>query len=143
MLDNRVNLPTRETGELLGAKICWNQKKDNFHLEIRGSASCQSWSLCQDFRRKRVYVQLRELNDNFFGNKKERTELIEKAHGAELAGALTWEGVDKFKVKYSVEWQAGDYSYRTGTIEAKMKKSREKWIPYSYHYYESWGIVAP
>lgn len=73
---------------------------------------------------------------------KKRTELIEKAHGA-VAGALTWEGIDKFKVKYSVEWQTGDYSYRTGTIEAKMKKSKEKWIPFSYHYYESWGIVAP
>lgn len=46
-------------------------------------------------------------------------------------------------VKFSHEWQTGDYSFRTGTIEVKLKKSGEKWIAYSYHYYESWGIVGP
>jgi hypothetical protein len=71
--------------------------------------------------------------------KKERAALVEKANGAEFIGALTWEGFDKFKVKYSLGWQTGDYSYRIGTIEVKLKKS-EKWIPYSYHSISHGGL---
>ncbi|SDK44484.1 Copper amine oxidase N-terminal domain-containing protein [Paenibacillus sp. ov031] len=36
MLDNRVYLPTRKTGEQLGAKICWNQKTKTASIQQYG-----------------------------------------------------------------------------------------------------------
>lgn len=182
MLDNRVYVPIRETGEQLGAKISWNQKTKTAVIQKDGNQLVAKVGPYVKILDGRVYVQLREVNDTFFdhdpigwssshlmasnnhfyvsvapletstalklvsasiSNKKERAELVEKANGAELTGELTWEGFNKFKVNYSVEWKTGDYSYRTGNIEIKLKRSGEKWIPYSYQYDESWGVVVP
>lgn len=83
-----------------------------------------------------------KITSNAISKKKEWIKLLEKANREELSGSLTWEGFDKFKVVYSVEWHVYE-AYTTGKIEVKMKKSGSKWIPSSFNYREYWGVIMP
>ncbi|CAM4462907.1 hypothetical protein FHS16_003100 [Paenibacillus endophyticus] len=83
-----------------------------------------------------------KITSNAISKKKEWVHLLEKADNEELSGSLTWDGLDTFKVVYSVEWHVYE-AYTTGTIEVKMKKSGSKWIPSSFNYRESWGVIMP
>ncbi|MGO4545717.1 hypothetical protein AB4Z29_13020 [Paenibacillus sp. 2TAB23] len=68
--------------------------------------------------------------------------LFENADSEALSGSLTWDGFDRFKDVNSDEWNVYE-AYSTGKIEFKLKKPGSKWIPSSFNYRESWGVIMP